>query len=343
MNGYHRIQAALNGKPQDTTPIMLHNFMMAAGEAGMSMATYRESPQAIADTFIHSIEKYKYDGIVVDIDTVTLAGAVGVPIDFPEHEPARSHVGNLTSLSEVEKLKKVHIENYKYVQNLLESVRLLKSHFKDDIYIRGNCDQAPFSLASMMRGSQDWMLDLIMGESELVEALLEYCTDISCQCIRLMAQTGCDMISNGDSPAGPEMISPDMYETFAQPYEKILVNEAHKHHLPYTLHICGNTDSILHLMLQTGADALELDYKTDVQKVYDMFHDKICFIGNIDPSGVLAMGSPDLVERKTTELLNVFSKTNRFILNAGCAIPPNTPEANLRQMINTARNYDRNF
>ena len=44
------------------------------------------------------------------------------------------------------------MENYKYIQVWLESVRLLKEYFKDEIYIRGNCDQAPFALATMVRG-----------------------------------------------------------------------------------------------------------------------------------------------------------------------------------------------
>ena len=339
MNGYERIQAALKGEKTDKIPIMLHNFMMAAKEAGVSMAEFRDNPKTIADVFIKSVEKYEFDGILVDLDTVTLAGAVGVPVDFPEHEPTRSHKGNLLTLEDVKNLKKVNIENYRYVQNWLEGTRLIKEHFKNEIYVRGNCDQAPFSLASMMRGSQEWMLDLIMGEPELVNELLEYCTDISCQFIRLMSQTGCDMVSNGDSPAGPEMVSPEMYEMFALPWEKIVVDEAHKCTLPYTLHICGNTDTILNLMLQTGTDAVELDYKTDVQKAFDVTHEKACFIGNIDPSGVLAMGSVGMVEKKTIELLNVYSKTNRFILNAGCAIPSSTPEENLRAMIKVAREF----
>ena len=341
MNGYERIQAAIKGEKPDTTPIMLHNFMMAAKEAGVSMKQFRENPKIIADVFIQSVEKYKFDGILVDLDTVTLAGAVGVPVDFPENEPARSAKGNLISLEDVKNLKKVNIENYRFIQNWLEAVRIIKNHFKNEIYVRGNCDQAPFSLASMMRGSQEWMLDLIMGEPELVEELLEYCTEISIQFIRLMAQTGCDMVSNGDSPAGPEMVSPEMYEMFALPFEKRLVDEAHKHKMPYTLHICGNTETILDLMLQTNADAFELDYKTDVQKAFDVLHEKVCFIGNIDPSGVLAMGIPELVEKRTIELLTVFTKTNRFILNAGCAIPSNTTEENLQRMINTSREFNK--
>ena len=228
MNGHERIRAALEGEATDTTPIMLHNFMMAAKESGVSMEQYRNDPQIISKAFIASVEKYKYDGILVDIDTVTLAGAVGVPVDFPVEDPARSHLGNLINLEDARSLKPVRIEDYKYIQIWLEAVRLLKEYFKDEVYIRGNCDQAPFSLASMMRRPQNWMMDLMMMEENLINELLYYCTDATSQFIKLMAQTGCDMVSNGDSPAGPEMISPDMYEQYALPFEKKIVDVAHE-------------------------------------------------------------------------------------------------------------------
>jgi MtaA/CmuA family methyltransferase len=231
------------------------------------------------------------------------------------------------------------VEDYRYIQVWLEAVRLLKEHFRDDIFIRGNCDQAPFTLASMMRGTQNWMLDLMMADENLILRLLDYCTDAVCQFIRLMSQTGCDMVSNGDSPAGPSMISPEMYEKFAMPYERQIVDLAHSLGLPYALHICGDTGLILDRMLLTGADAFELDYKTDAGKVYNMYHNKATLIGNIDPSGVLALGTPDEVRKKTEELLVVYSGSHRFILNAGCALPPITPEENVKAMIEVARGW----
>ncbi|MDP2337034.1 MAG: uroporphyrinogen decarboxylase family protein [Bacteroidota bacterium] len=339
MNGFERINAALIGEKTDKVPVMLHNFMMAAREHGVTMEQYRNSPRVIAETFIASVEKYQYDGILVDLDTVTLAGAVGVPVDFPVDDPARTHLGNLANLEDAVNLKPCKVEDYKYIQVWLESVRLLKDYFKDEIYIRGNCDQAPFSLASMMRGAQNWMLDLMIETDEQLELLLEYCTDASSQFIKLMAQTGCDMVSNGDSPAGPEMISPEMYLKYAMPYEKKIVEVAHHAGVAYTLHICGNTEVILDHMLLTGADAFELDYKTDISKIYNTLSDRTALIGNIDPSGVLALGTVDSVQKKTLELLTVYQNSSRFILNAGCAIPPNTPSENLKMMIETARNF----
>ncbi|MCP4311436.1 MAG: hypothetical protein GY790_09265, partial [Bacteroidetes bacterium] len=331
--------AALAGKPTDKIPVMLHNFMMVAREAGLTMEQYRNDPAAIADAFIRSIEKYEYDGVLVDIDTVTLAGACGVKVDFPLNEPARSHKGILDSYEELNKLPPPDAGSYRYVQVWCEAVRLLKDHFADEIYIRGNCDQAPFSLASMIRGTENWMTDLYLAEESLLFGLLEFCTEVSCQFIRLMAQTGAHMVSNGDSPAGPELIPADMYVKFALPFEKRVVDVAHEAGVDYVLHVCGNTDIILDRMIETGADGLELDYKTDVQKAYDLMKDKCTFFGNLDPSGILALGTPELVREKTLDLLDIYSKTNRFVLNSGCAIPSSAPEENIKMFIKTAREY----
>ncbi len=339
MNSYERIVAALTGRQPDRTPIMLHNFMLAAKEAGYSMEKYRNNPEVIAQANIHAIEKYSYDGILVDIDTVTLAGACGVNVDFPKEEPARSNKGILDSYDKLCELKPINVANYKYVQIWCESVRILKEHFKNDVFIRGNCDQLPFSLATMIRGTENFMLDLFVESEENIFALLDYCYEATSQFIRLMVEAGADMVSNGDSPAGPSMISPELYEKYAWPYEKKIADYAHQLGSTYTLHICGNTDLILDKMIATGADGLELDYKTDVRRAEFLMRGKSTFLGNIDPSGVIALGTPDLVRKKTLELLDTFSGNPRFILNAGCAIPPITPPENLEMFIRTAREY----
>jgi uroporphyrinogen decarboxylase len=338
MNGKQRIEAALRGERADRIPVMLHNFLMAAREAGLTQRQFRDDPANIARTFIRAVETYDYDGIVVDVDTATLAGAVGVPVDFPENDPARCEGGCLADLAAARDLSPPDVAADARVQIWLEAVRLLKSYFGDEIYLRGNCDQAPFSLASMMRGPAEWMMDLSdEDQREDVECLLAFCAEATGQFLNLMAATGADMLSNGDSPAGPDLISPEMYRTFAKPWEQRTAALAHALGKPYLLHICGNTTRILGDMLATGADVLELDYKTDVRAACDAFKDRAVFCGNLDPSGVLAFGTPELVAAKTRELLAVFADNPRFILNAGCAIPPATPPANLRAMLQAAR------
>jgi uroporphyrinogen decarboxylase len=123
MNGYERTIAALQGEPHDKIPVMLHNFMMAAREINVSMREYRENPKLIAQAFIHAVEKYGYDAILVDLDTVTLAGSLGVPVDFSEDDPARPLRGLLESLDDIKKLSPPRVENYRYLQHWLEADR----------------------------------------------------------------------------------------------------------------------------------------------------------------------------------------------------------------------------
>lgn len=343
MNGYQRIRAALDGIRPDAAPVMLHNFMMAAREAGITMREYRSDPKAIARAHIEAVAKYGYDGIMVDVDTALLAGAAGVPVAYPDDEPAITHGQLLTSLANVRDLEPVDLARYDRARVWLEGVRLIKAQLGDEIYLRGNCDQCPFALAAAMRGSADWMMD-IMDPANAADAhrLLEYCMNVTTQFLELMAATGAHMLSNGDSAAGPSLVSPAIYRAFALPYEKRIADVSHRLGFPYALHICGKTELILDDMVATGSEAMELDFKTDPRRAHDAFAGAITLIGNIDPTGVLALGSIADVETKTRELLDIFADTPRIIVNAGCAIPASTPPENLHAMIRTAHNYSRN-
>ncbi len=86
MNGNERISAPLKGEPADMVPVMLHNYLMAVREYGITMPQFRDDPGGMAGAFIAAVEKYRYHGIM---DTVMLAGAVGAPVDFPGEKAAR--------------------------------------------------------------------------------------------------------------------------------------------------------------------------------------------------------------------------------------------------------------
>lgn len=341
MTGCERIKTVLRGEWPDKRPVMLHNFLMAIHEARVTHAQYRCDPETIAKVHIQAAEKYGTDGILIDVDTATLAGAVGVPVDFPENEPARSHKPSLTSIEQVDELEPVDISKNERVQIWLEAVQRVKEYFGDEKFVRGNCDQAPFSLASMMRSPNEWMIDLMTEENRVrVFRLLDYCTDVTGQFIRLMAETGADMVSNGDSPAGPAMISPEMYRTFAMPYEQRIVEIAHECGLPYMLHICGNTTAVVGSMKETGADALELDYGADLQVVHDVLGNDCVLSGGIDPTTELLQCTPERVAGRTQAILDIYADSPSYIVNAGCAVPTMTPPENLRAMVETAHNAE---
>lgn len=338
MTGYERIRAALSGEMPDRRPIMLHGFMPAAREAGYTMRQYRDDPRIAAECHVRFAEKYDLDSILLDVDTALTAGACGVPVDFPDDEPARTHEPLLSSLDDDQlgRLETVNLGADRRIRHSLETVLLIKKTVGDQLYVRGNCDQAPFSLACSLRTPEAFMMDL-MTTPERADRLLVLCTEICLQYLRLMAATGADMLSNGDSPAGPAMISPAMYARYALPYERALADEAKVLGKDYALHICGNTDLILEQMATLEVDMLDLDYLTPIERIYEVLHGRIALCGTIDPSGVMALGTPQQVRNKTRELLSLYRDEPRLIINAGCALPPTTPEANIRALVETAQ------
>lgn len=337
MNGRERLQAALRGEPTDRVPVMLHHFMQAAAEDGLTMQQFRDDPARAAHAFLRSAEKYDLDGLLIDVDTALLAGACGVPIDFPENDPARCAGPLLRRLEDIRHLPPPDIARDRRIQATVEIARLIKAQVGDTLAVRGNADQCAYSLASMMRGPEEWMMDLLDPDAEeLVFRLLDHACAATCQFLDLMAGAGSHILSNGDSPAGPDLISPALYRKYALPYERRIAAHARSLGCDYILHICGNTNLILEDVATVGASGFEIDYKTDMRVARRVLRDRVTFIGNVDPSGVLARGCPELVERTTRQLLDVFAGEPRFILNAGCAIPPTAPEANIRALLRAA-------
>ncbi len=341
MNGRERIQAALDGKLADQVPVMLHNFLMAAKEAGISQAEYRSRPDRAAAAHIRAVEKYAYDGVVVDIDTTALAGAIGVEVDEPPDQPAHCRAGGLLSeLEDVDGLKRIDLLANAKIVAWLETARRLAEHFRGQVHVRGNCDQGPFSLACLVRGTENFLADL-MDEANHAAAdrLIAYCGRVTRDFIALMLETGVDSVSNGDSMAGPALVSPAIYRRFAMRPESEVAAAARAGGGKYLLHVCGDTTAILDDLSRTGIDGLELDYLTDVGKAKAALAERITFVGNINPAGVLAHGDVGTVRRATEELLAVYGSSPRFILNAGCAITADTPSENLRTMVRAARSF----
>ena len=334
MNGYQRINAALNGEMPDKRPVMLHNFMLAIDYAGYTMKEYRENPDIAAKCLIQFTEKFDLDGVFFDVDTALMADAVGCHVDFPNDEPARVYGHFLRTLDDVDSLEEIDISTHPRIQHAIETMKILRKHFGYEKFLRANCDQAPFSLACCMRGPEVFMTDLML-QRELSMKLIEYTTRRSQQLIKLMCKTGVDMVSNGDSPAGPDMISPNMYRKFAYQAEKVMLETAHTYKIPYLLHICGKTTSILPAMAEMGLDAVELDYKTPIDLIYQHFSTSTTLFGTVDPCGIIAFGTPDNVRQEILKIANMYKDNYRLVLGARCAIPPKTPEENIRMFVNT--------
>ena len=337
MNSLQRVRAVLAGQIPDRVPVCLHNFLLAAREAGIPMATYRTDPRAIARAHLNAVKKYGYDCILIDLDTTMLAEGLGAKSECAGNESGRIVAPAIQSLEEVGRLKVVNPETDGRIPALLESVRLIAEEVGEEIAIRGNADQAAFSLACSVRGIEAFLIDLASDpENPSIQELLEICYRSHITTHRALIRAGAHFTSCGDSLAGPAVVSPRMFDRFARPWEEKLVNELAAEGVFTVIHICGDTTRILSSLREYNSCGFELDYETDARMTKSTVGTNHVLLGNIDPSGVIARGTAEEVRAATRELMAIWKPAGRFILNAGCAIPASTPEENLRAFIATA-------
>lgn len=337
MNSLQRVQAVLQGQIPDRVPVCLHNFMMAAREAGVPMEKYRVDPKYIAQAHLQAWEKYGHDCLLIDTDTTMLAEAMGAKSECAPDEPGRIVTPAIHSLAEVDRLKVINPETDGRIPAIVEGVRLLAKQVGNEVAIRGNADQMAFSLACMVRGTQDLLMDLANEPyNPAIHQLLEVCYQSHLAVHRALVEAGAHLTSVGDSLAGPDVVSPRMFNQFARPYEERLVKELSTKGTFTVVHICGDTTKILPYLTRYDFCGFELDYKTDAVITKSTVGVRHVLFGNIDPSEVIARGSPETVRKTTRQLISVWKPGGFFVLNAGCAIPPSTPPENIRTLIETA-------
>ena len=340
MNGFERSMCVLNGGVADRVPMMLHSFMPAAEQLGYSQKQYRENARVIADSHIKFAQKYDLDGMLIEVDTCVEAGALGAKIDYPENAPARER-GNLSTDLEVLRREIIpsKIENSRRIQTILESIRIMKREVGGDILIRGNCDQMGFSLAMLLIGIGSFMEALADDDVEDdIKEIIDRCTDVHIAYHRLMKQAGADITSFGDSPCGPDLISAEMYRTFAKPFHMKLKRELDRNNIKTVCHICGKLDLILEDVAEIGFAGVEIDYKTNMESAKKAMNGHSVVFGPIDPSGVFYFGTPESVAAETNKQLDLFKGRN-LIIGAGCALPLGTPEANLKAFSDAVKTY----
>lgn len=338
MNGYERILKTLRGEITDRAPIMLHNFMSAAKEQGITMKQFRSSPENIAKVFVDTAVKYGLDGILTDMDTALEAHAMGASVDFPEDDPARVAGPSGKSFDEViSKVDPKRLLSDERVQIYLEAIRLIKKQVGGEIFVRGNADQGPFSIAMLLYGMEDFLADLMDEDrQEEILKLINRCYDVHIAFHKMVKQAGADATSFGDSSCGPDLLSRNTYLTYASPFHRRLKRELDDNGIKCICHICGNLDNILADVADIGFAGIEVDYKTNIGRARDLLKGKSVMFGPLDPSGVFLFGSTEEVRKETEAVLKLF-KEGGLVIGAGCALPPDTPEANICTFIDTVR------
>ncbi len=186
----------------------------------------------------------------------------------------------------------------------------------------------PYSLAARLLDVSEIMMDCY-DDPDMVHTVLDKVTQFLIEYAKAYKAAGANGIVMAEPVAG--LLSPNLEEEFSSPYVKKIVDAVQDDHFIVIYHNCGdNVPVMLDSILSTGAAAYHFGNAVDMEKdIIAKLPTDVVVMGNVDPAGVLRLGSPEKVRENTIALLEKCSQYPGFVLSSGCDIPPMTPWENI--------------
>jgi MtaA/CmuA family methyltransferase len=343
MDAIERTLTTLRFRAPDRLPSDLHNFQPAAAAMGVPLQEVFQDGELLAESQIRAWREFGHDVIILESGTSSSAEACGVEVTYRDDAAPVATTPALERLEDVEELELLDPWTTFPWSEILKATQIVARELGDRAFIIGRGDQGPFSLALMLRGYENFMLDIGLNEQpDLIHQLLDYCRRTATRFAMAQLEAGAHATSIGESPSGPDVLSPRHYRTWAYPYQKRMIAEFNAQDKLIAHHICGDVVPILDAFVDTGAPITEIDHKTDLAKARDAAAGKTAILGPID-THLLAFGTPDEVDAACREAIAVMragkDAHTGFVLGPGCALPPETPPDNIHALVAAAKRY----
>ncbi len=322
MNSYERMSERLQGREVDRPPNFDIMMVFAAHYIGQKLSKYYLDYRILCEANMAVLDAFDLDIVQAISDPYREAADFGVDIEFPDDGMPVRRAPLLAVPEDLNKLPSAAIGFGRRMNDRLEAIRVFRKQVGGEVPIMGWVEGA-LAEANVLRGDVTLMLDFY-HRPDWVHELLEVCVQTEIVFAKAQVDAGADIVGLGDAIAS--QISPEMYQQFALPYERRILDAVKEAGGKARLHICGDTTHLLHLMPESGADIIDIDWMVDMQEAAEAFG-AIPVCGNFDPVDVMLNGTPAEVKQATRQC--IWDGGSRSISAAGCEIPDNTPEENL--------------
>ncbi len=137
-----------------------------------------------------------------------------------------------------------------------------------------------------------------------------------------------------------DLLSPDACDEFSSVYIKKLVELYQDDYFFLILHDCGRVTKSVKSMCGTGCKGLHFGNGVNMKDIMPQVDSDILAFGNLDPSSVFFIGTPEYVYEKTTSLLEEMKPYPNFVLSSGCDLAPTVNEENIRAYYQACRDFN---
>jgi uroporphyrinogen decarboxylase len=200
-----------------------------------------------------------------------------------------------------------------------------------------------FNYPYYLRGMEEFLIDLVSNR-DLVKRLVDISVEHNIAIAKKALKMGADFILLGDDygmTTGP-IFSPRTFEELLLPGFRTIILEIKSMGGFVIKHCCGNINSLLDMMVDSGIDILHPLDKTagmDIGAVQEKYMDRIVVMGGIDCGDLLTNKSENDVIEETKQLLKNVSSKGRHIVSSSNTIHPKVKPENYLAMVNTVKKY----
>lgn len=322
-----RFLRALLREPVDVTPV----WMMR--QAGRYLPEYRETRARAGDFMtlcqnedlacevtLQPLERFPLDAAILFSDILTIPDAMGLGLYFETGEGPKFKKPVRTA-ADVEALSVPDPE--KDLGYVMDAVRTIRHELNGRVPLIG-FSGSPWTLATYMiegGSSKDFrcIKAMMFDRPELLKHVLSVLADSVAGYLNAQIEAGAQAVQIFDTWGG--VLSPENYRGFSLHYMDRVVQGLKREHEGRKVPVILFTKSggqWLESMADTGADALGLDWTTDIGEARQRVGNRVALQGNMDPSVLYA--STERIRQEVAAILQKFGTGNGQIFNLGHGI-----------------------
>lgn len=226
-----------------------------------------------------------------------------------------------------------------------ESGRRISSAPSDRIKI-GILWSAHFQDACSAFGMEHALMTMYMNP-EMFIAVIERITDFYLKANEIFYEStkgklDAILIGNDFGSQTGLIVDPESIRKYVFPGTKKLIDQAKSYGLTVMHHSCGSIFPLIKDLTDMGADIIHpiqaLASEMNASNLKEHFAGDVAFCGGVDAQNLLVNGKPDDIEKKVTELKELFP-TGLIISPSHEAILPDIPPVNIFTMFNAIKNH----
>lgn len=335
-----KLLSTLSGITSKTPPCW---FMRQAGrylpeyrQLRSSVKSFLElcyTPSLAAEVTLQPIRRFNMDAAILFSDILVIPDALGLKVDFIEG--TGPVLETITSTQDLQKLSVAAIREK--LAPVYETVKLVASELPTHVTLIGFAG-SPWTVASYMvegKSSKDFskIKQMAYGNPVLFQQLMDILVDATVIHLSAQIDAGAEVVQLFDSWSGvlPEK---QFHQWVINPTTAIVSQLKQRYpHIPI-IGFPKGSGLYYKNYLQTGVNAVSLDYQLPLSWVTENLQQQVILQGNLDP--VMLLTDPKTIEREVKTILHAFN-SHPFIFNLGHGMLPPTPIEHVEAMIHAIR------